>query len=79
MSKSWSWSSSFRPMLLSRQKYQRKYVLCTFTSNKSYGYSLNVEPINLVVLKICNTKLDDIIITFIEQNGRSLQAEETAY
>ena len=39
-------------------------------SNKSYAYLLNVEPSNLVFLKTYNTKFDEIIITFTEQNGR---------
>ena len=41
--------------------------------NKSYAYSLNVEPINLVFLKTYNTEFDEIIITFTAQNGRMLE------
>ena len=36
--------------------------------NKSY-ISLNVESRNLVFLKTDNTKLDEIIITFADQNS----------
>ena len=41
-----------------------------FMSNKSYVYLLNVEPNNLVFLKIYNTNFDEITITFNDQNGR---------
>ena len=37
---------------------------------------LNVEPSNLVFLKTYNTVFDEIIITFIEQNGRPLEKED---
>ena len=51
-------------------QHQQKFeVLYTFTSNKSYTYLLNVEPSNLVFLKTCSTEFDEIIITFIDQNG----------
>ena len=45
-------------------------------SNKSYGYLLNVEPNNLVILKTYNTESDDITITFTEQNRRPLEIED---
>ena len=51
-------------------------VLYTFTSNKSYAYLLNVELNNVVFLKFYNTEFDDIIITFTDQNGRSLEIED---
>ena len=44
--------------------------------NKSYAYLLNVEPSNLVFLKTYNTKFDEIIITFTDQNGRLLEIED---
>ena len=37
---------------------------------------LNVEPSNLVSLKACKTELNDITITFTDQNGRSLEIED---
>ena len=43
--------------------------------NKSYGYLLNVEPNNLMFLKTYNTEFDKII-SFTDQNGRSLEIEE---
>ena len=62
--------------ILDNQSLKRSEVLYTFTLSKSYAYLLNVEPRNLVFLKICNTEFDDIVITFTEQNGRSLEIEE---
>ena len=44
--------------------------------NKSNAYLLNVEPSNLVFLKIYNTEFDETIIKFTDQNGRLLEIEE---
>ena len=41
----------------------------------SYVYLLNVEPSNLLFLKTYNTEFDEIIITFPDQNFRSLEIE----
>ena len=38
---------------------------------------LNIEPSNLVFLKVYNTEFDEIIIRFKEQNDRPLEIEET--
>ena len=43
---------------------------------KPYAYLLNIEPSNLVFLKIQNIEFDDIIKIFTEQNGRPLEIEE---
>ena len=37
---------------------------------------LNIEPSNLVFLKVYNTEFDEIIIRFTEQNDRPLEIEE---
>ena len=37
---------------------------------------LNVEPSNLVFLKIYDTEFDKIIITFMDQNYRPLEIED---
>ena len=37
---------------------------------------LHVEPSNLVFLKTYNTEFDEIIITFMDQNGRPLEMED---
>ena len=44
--------------------------------NKSYAYLLNVEPSNLVFLKTYKTEFDETIITFMDQNGRTLEIED---
>ena len=62
--------------LVDNQYQQKLEVLYTFTPNKSYAYLLNVEPSNLVFLKTYNTEFDEIIITFTDQNGRSLEIED---
>ena len=61
--------------LVDNQYQQKSEVLYTFTPNKSYAYLLNVEPSNLVFLKIYNTEFDEIIISFADQSGRPLEIE----
>ena len=58
------------------QYQQKSEVLYTFIPNKFYAYLLNVEPSNLVFLKTYNTDFAEIIITFIDQNGRLLEIED---
>ena len=43
---------------------------------KPCAYLLNVEPSNLVFLKIQNNEFDDIIKIFTDQNGRPLEIED---
>ena len=43
--------------------------------NKSYAYLLNIEPSHLVFLKTYNTEFDEIIIKFMDQNGKPLEIE----
>ena len=45
-------------------------------SNKCYAYLLNAEPSNLMFLKTYNTEIDEIIVTFTDQNGRPLEIED---
>ena len=61
--------------LVDNNYQQKSEVLYAFTINKSYAYLLNVEPSNLVFLKTCNTGFDEIILTFFDQNSRSLEME----
>ena len=42
--------------------------------NRSYGYLLNVEASNLVLLK--SYSINEIIIKFTDQNGRPLETED---
>ena len=61
--------------LVYNQYQQKLKVLYTFTPNESNVYLLNVEPSNLIFLKTYNIEFDEIIITFTNQNCRSLQVE----
>ena len=54
--------------LVDNQYQQKSEVLYTFTPNKFYAYLLNDEPSKLVFLKTYNTELDEIMITFTDQN-----------
>ena len=54
--------------LVDNQYQQKSEVLYTFMPNKSYGYLLNVEPSNLVLLKIYNIESFEIAIIFAYQN-----------
>ena len=56
---------------------QKSEVLYTFSPNKSYACLLNVEPSNLVFLKIYKNEFDEIIIVFTHQNSRPLETEDT--
>ena len=47
----------------------------TFKPNESYVYFLNVEPSNLLFLIIYSTEFDEIITTFTDKNGRTLEIE----
>ena len=58
------------------QYQQKSEVSNTFTPNKSYAYLSNVEPSNLVFLKISNTGFEEIIIIFTDQNGRLVEIED---
>ena len=62
--------------LAGSQYQQKSEVLYTFMPNKSYGYLLNVESKNLVFFKTYNTEFDEIIKTFMEQNGKPLEIED---
>ena len=62
--------------LVDNQYQQKSEILYTFLPNKSYAYLLNFEPSNLVFLKTYNTEIDEIIITFSDQNGRLLEIED---
>ena len=44
--------------------------------NKFYAYLLDIEPSNLLFLKIYYTEFDEIIITCKDQNWRPLQIDD---
>ena len=52
------------------------FILCSFTSNKSYAYLLNAEPSSLVFLETYNTEFDAIIRKFTNQTDRPLEIED---
>ena len=62
--------------LVDNQYQEKSEVLYIFTPKNSYAYLLNVEPYNLVFLKTYNTEFNEIIITFMDQNGRPLKIED---
>ena len=62
--------------LVDNQYQQKSEVLYTFTPNKSYAYLLNAEPSHLVFLKSYNREFDENIITFADQNDRSLEIKD---
>ena len=62
--------------LVDNQYQQSSEALYTCTSNKSYGYLLNVELSNLVFLKSYNKDFDKVTIKCADQNGRPLEIED---
>ena len=58
--------------VVDNQYRQKSKVLYTFTANNSYAYLLNVEPNNLVFLKIYYCEFDEIITKVMDQTGRPL-------
>ena len=61
--------------LVDNQYQEKSEVLYTFTPNRSYAYLLNMVQSNLVFLETYNTEFDEIIITFMHQNGTPLEIE----
>ena len=57
--------------LLDNQYQHKSNVFLTYTI-----YLLNVEPRKLVFLKTCTTEFDEIIMAFMDQNGRPLAIED---
>ena len=51
-------------------------VFYIFTPIKYYAYLLNFESIDLVFLKTYNTEFDEFMITFTNQNGRTLEIKD---
>ena len=62
--------------LVDNQYQQTSEVLYTFMPNKFYAYFLNVELSNLVLLKTYNIEFEEVIITFTDQVGKSLEIED---
>ena len=65
--------------LVDNQYQQKSEVSYTCTTNKSYAYLLNLEASNSVFLNNNNNnnnEFNEIIITFMDQNGRSFEVED---
>ena len=65
--------------LVNNQYRQKSEVLYTIRSNKCYAYLLNVGPGKLVFMKTYMTEFDEIIITFMNQNGGPLETEDKVH
>ena len=65
--------------LVDNQYQQKSEVLYTIRPNKCYAYLLNVEPGNLVFMKTYMTEFDEIIITFMNQNGGPLETKDKVH
>ena len=65
--------------LADNQYQQKSKVLYTFMINKSYACLLNIEPSNLVFRKTYDTEINEMIITFTDQNGRPIEIEDRVY
>ena len=55
---------------------QDSRVLYTFVPNKSFGSLLDISPFNHIFLKIFNSKYDEIIVRFSDQNSKPLEIED---
>ena len=55
---------------------QDSRVLYTFVSNKPFGSLLEISPINHIFLKILNSKYEEIIVWFTDQNSKALEIED---
>ena len=65
--------------LVNNQYQQKSEVLYTIRPNKCHAYLLNVEPGKLVFMKTYMTEFDEIIITFMNQNGGPLETEDKVH
>ena len=55
---------------------QDSQVLYTFVPNKPFGSLLEISPTNHIFLKTFNSEYDEIIVCFIDQNGKPLETED---
>lgn len=62
--------------LVNTQYQLKTQLLYTVTPNRFYACLINVKPSNFLFLKSYNTELDDIILSFIDKNGRPLEVKE---
>ena len=62
--------------LVNTQYQLKTQLLYTVMPNRFYACLINVKPSNFLFLKSYNTELDDIILSFIDKNGRPLEVKE---
>ena len=55
-------------------KIHEYYIL--FFPNKSFGSLLDISPSNRIFLKTFNSKHDEIIVWFTNQNSKPLEIED---
>ena len=55
---------------------QDSQVLYTFVPNKSFGSLLDISPSNHIFLKTFNSKYDEIVVWFTDQNSKPLEIED---
>ena len=55
---------------------QDSWVLYTFFPNKSFGSLLDISPSNHIFLKTFNSKHDEIMAWFTNQNNKPLEIED---
>ena len=51
-------------------------VLYIFVPNKSFGSLLDISPSNHIFLKTFNSKYDEIVVWFTDQNSKPLEIED---
>ena len=52
-------------------------VLYTFVPNKSFGSLLDISPSNHIFLKTFNSKYDELVVWFTNQNSKPLEIEDS--
>ena len=55
---------------------QDSRVLYTFVPNKSFGSLLDISPSNHIFLETFNSKYDEIVVWFTDQNSKPLEIED---
>ena len=55
---------------------QDSRVLYMFVPNKPFGSLLEISPTNHIVLRTSNSKYDEIIVWFTDQNSQPLETED---
>ena len=55
---------------------QDSRVLYTFVPNKCFDSLLDISPSNHIFLKIFNSKHDEIVVWFTDQNSKTLEIED---